>query len=427
MQNNYFSINQIREYNPSQLVKLAEELSLSLEGVRQKDTLNLIIDHLLKEDKRIEVWGVLEIMNDSYGFLRYQSDSYINLPDNIYVPNNVIKKNNLRTGDSIYGTIRGPNQGEKNYIIQEIISINYEEPSKSKIRNIFENMKALYPTKKINLELKGEKNLRIPDLFSPVGCGQRMLIVAPPKTGKTTLMKNMAHAIIENHPDIHLIIMLIGERPEEVTHIERSVQGAEVVSSTFDEPATQHIHVVNMTLAKAKRLAEIGKDVVILMDSLTRYTRSNNMVIPSSGKILTGGLDANALQAPKKFFGAARDLEGAGSLTIIATLLSETGSKAEEVILEEFKGTGNSEIILERKISEKKIFPAMDIMRSGTRKEELLLDPKTYIRLTLLKKVLSSKTATEAIELLNTKIYLFESNDEFLNSLNKPDPMFNEK
>ncbi len=420
----HFSINHIRRYCPLELAKLAESLSISLEGVRQKDIVYLITDSLLKDNKIVEVCGVLELINDNYGFLRYQEDSYVNLPDNIYVPDNIIKKYNLRTGDSIDGTIKLPSHGQKNYSIQDIKFINFQEPSKSKLRNIFESMKASYPTKKINLELPGDMSLRIPDLFSPIGKGQRMLIVAPPKAGKTTLMRNIAHAIIKNHPEIKLIILLIGERPEEVHGMESCIKEAEIISSTFDESPTQHVHVVDITIAKAKRLAEIGNDVVILMDSLTRLTRSNNMAIPSSGKVLTGGIDVNAVQKPKQFFGAARNLEGGGSLTIIATLLSETGSKAEEVILEEFKGTGNSEIILERKIAERRIFPAMDIMRSGTRQEELLLDHKTYIRVTLLKKAFASKTSIEIIELLTNAINSHKSNDDFLNSLNKSDSLF---
>lgn len=382
--------------------------------------INSIIKKTIELNQEVTATGILDITHENYGFLRYIEESYANTGEDIFVSGSLIKRFNLKKGDLIECAIRLPAAGEKYYTLSRIISVNKLDPNQSRIRNDFEQMTAVYPSRKINLELSentpGKLSLRILDFIVPIGFGQRALIVAPPKTGKTTLMQNIAHAVSVNHAEAHLIILLVGERPEEVTDMRRSTRG-EVISSTFDEPPTQHVHVADITLARAKRLAESGRDVVVLMDSLTRFARSNNTVIPASGKILTGGIDANALQRPKQFFGAARDLEEGGSLTIIATTLVETGSKADEVIHEEFKGTGNAEIVLDRKIADRRSYPAINLGSSGTRKEELLLKPQICGRLKLLRRILAPMGITEAAEFLIHKVSQTDNNEQFFDSM----------
>lgn len=417
---NAINLNEIRRLNPRDLIKRAEQLSAESEGVRSKDLINSILKKCAELNKEIIATGVLDVVNENYGFLRYIEDNYNNTGEDIFVSGNLVKRFNLKKGDLIKCVMRLPGQGEKYYTLARILSVNGLDPNQSRLRSDFEQMTAVYPSRKMTLELKenytGKLSLRILDFIAPIGFGQRALIVAAPKTGKTTLMQNIAHAISANHPEAHLIILLVGERPEEVTDMRRSTKG-EVISSTFDEPPTQHVHVADITLARAKRMAEMGRDVVVLMDSITRFARSNNTVIPASGKILTGGIDANALQRPKQFFGAARDLEEGGSLTIIATTLVETGSKADEVIHEEFKGTGNSEIVLDRKIADRRSYPAMNLNSSGTRKEELLLEPKICGRLKLLRRVLSPMGIPEAAEFLIHKVSQTENNEQFFDMM----------
>ena len=367
--------------------------------------------------------GVLEILPDGFGFMRSQFSNYMAGPDDIYVSPNQVKKFGLRTGDSIKGEVKAPKKGEKYFALVRIIDVNEEDPTNLKRRLKFDDLTPLYPDEKLRLEdeeaylIKKDDSSRIIDLITPMGKGQRALIVAPPRTGKTVLMQNIAHAITKAHPEAYLIVLLIDERPEEVTDMARSVKG-EVVSSTFDEPAVRHVQLAEMVIEKAKRMVEYKKDVIILLDSITRLARAYNNVIPSSGKVLTGGVDANALQKPKRFFGAARNIEEGGSLTIIATALIETGSKMDEVIFEEFKGTGNSEIILDRKISDKRIFPAIDITKSGTRKDDLLIDKIKLNKTWMLRKILTSMGSVEAIEFLKDKMKNTKNNDEFFETMN---------
>ncbi len=416
-------IKELREKSPAYLLDLAEK-----EGVENPasfDTHNLRFNILKKISQRDTLIGegVLEIMPDGYGFLRSKDSSYVSGPDDIYVAPAIIKKNSLKVGDTVEGVLRAPKSNEKYFALDEIKTINFEDPKKSKHRVHFDDLTPLYPQEKFNLEME-QKNpkhpdftTRIIDLVSPQGKGQRSLIVAPPKTGKTVMLQNIAHAITTNHPEVYLIVLLIDERPEEVTDMKRSIQG-EVISSTFDEPATRHVQVVEMVIEKAKRLVEYKHDVVILLDSITRLGRAYNAVVPSSGKVLTGGVDANALQRPKRVLGAARNIEGGGSLTIIATALVDTGSRMDEVIFEEFKGTGNSEIVLDRKLSDKRTFPAIDVTKSGTRKEELLVSTDILQKMWVLRRILVSMGASDAMDFLLDKIKYSKDNNDFFANMN---------
>ena len=380
-----------------------------------------ILKTLADSDVEITGSGVIETLQDGFGFLRSPEANYLPGPDDIYVSPSQIRRFGLRTGDTVEGQIRAPKEGERYFALLKVNTINFEEPDKAKHKVRFDNLTPLYPDERLNLDPRDpsvkDKSARIIDLVAPLGKGQRALIVAPPRTGKTVLMQNIAKSITANHPDVYLIVLLIDERPEEVTDMQRSVQG-EVVSSTFDEPATRHVQVSEMVIEKAKRLVEHGRDVVILLDSITRLARAYNTVIPSSGKVLTGGVDANALQRPKRFFGAARNIEDGGSLSIIATALIDTGSRMDEVIFEEFKGTGNCEIILDRKIVDKRIFPAIDITKSGTRKEELLVDKATLSKMWMLRRILMPMGVVDAMEFLLDKIKGTKSNEDFFDTMN---------
>jgi transcription termination factor Rho len=365
--------------------------------------------------------GVLEVLQDGFGFLRSPEANYLAGPDDIYVSPDMIRQHSLRTGDTIHGLIKAPEEAERYFALTETRKINFEAPEKAKHKIAFDNLTPLYPDERLKMEVEDptvkDRSARIIDLVSPIGKGQRSLIVAPPRTGKTVLLQNIANSIEKNHPECYLIVLLIDERPEEVTDMQRSVKG-EVVSSTFDEPATRHVAVSEMVIEKAKRLVEHKRDVVILLDSITRLGRAFNTVVPSSGKVLTGGVDANALQRPKRFFGAARNIEEGGSLTIIATALIDTGSRMDEVIFEEFKGTGNSEIVLDRKISDKRVFPAIDIQKSGTRKEELLVDKIDLQKTFVLRRILNPMGTTDAVEFLISKLKQTKSNADFFDSMN---------
>ncbi len=408
----------------SELMEMARELDISHEEIanmRKQELIFAILKALSDKGEVVYGEGVLEIMKDGYGFLRSPESNYLPGPDDIYVSPTQIRKFNLRTGDSVFGQIRPPKQkeNEKYFALLKVEKVNFMDVSYAKDRPLFDNLTPLYPMEKFNLEIDPENySLRVMDLLTPLGKGQRALIVAAPRTGKTVLLQNIAHAIEKNHPEVYLIVLLIDERPEEVTDMKRSVKG-EVVSSTFDEPAERHTHVAEIVLEKAKRLVETGRDVVILLDSLTRLARAYNAIVPPSGKVLSGGVDSNALHKPKRFFGAARNLEEGGSLTIIATALIETGSRMDEVIFEEFKGTGNCEIHLDRRLSDRRIFPAIDIIKSGTRKEELLLDEFTLQRVWLLRKVLTQMNPVEAMEWLLSKMRGTKSNREFLQMMNQ--------
>jgi transcription termination factor Rho len=380
-----------------------------------------VLKELAERDVEIIGVGVVEVLPDGFGFLRSPQSNYLAGPDDIYVQPQMIRKMGLRTGDTVEGTIRGPRDGERYFALVRVATVNFEDPERARHKVPFDNLTPLYPDERLHMEprdpTKKDRSGRVIDIVSPIGKGQRALIVAPPRTGKTVLLQNIAQSVAENHPECYLIVLLIDERPEEVTDMQRSVKG-EVISSTFDEPATRHVAVAEMVIEKAKRLAEHGRDVVILLDSITRLGRAYNTVVPSSGKVLTGGVDANALQKPKRFFGAARNLEEGGSLTIIATALIETGSRMDEVIFEEFKGTGNSEIILDRKVSDKRIFPAIDILKSGTRKEELLTDAKELQKIYVLRRILNPMGAQDAIEFLLDKIKQTKTNGEFFAAMN---------
>ncbi len=411
-------IAQLRSKSLGDLHDMAEELKISnYVGLRTQDLIFRIEQSLLDNEVVLRGEGVLEILAEGYGFLRSQDWNYLYGPDDIYVSPSQIKRFDLRTGDTVLGQVRPPKEGERYLALLKVESINGGSPDKAKQRVAFDNLRPRYPEHRLSLEVSDtDLSMRVVDLVAPVGMGQRGLIVSPPKAGKTVLLQRMANAIRTNHPDVHLIVLLIDERPEEVTDMEEHVDG-DVLSSTFDEPAVRHVQVAEMVLEKAKRLVETGKDVVILLDSITRLARAYNTTMPHSGKILSGGVDANALQKPKRFFGAARNIDGGGSLTIVATALVETGSRMDEVIFEEFKGTGNMELILDRHISDKRIFPAIDINRSGTRKEELLLSSNELNRVYLLRNFLSDMPPTEAIEFLLERMSRTETNQEFLDSM----------
>ena len=424
-------VNELKNKKPKELIEIAEE-----EGIDDVSSFNTqrlrfeILKGRIKKGEIIIAEGVLEILQEGFGFLRSSEQNYYAGPDDIYISPAQIKRYSLKTGDTVEGEVRQPRDNEKYFSLSKINTINFEDPIKAKHRIHFDNLTPLYPEEKLNFEFsantllndkeKIKENLttRIIDIISPQGKGQRSLIVAPPRTGKTIMMQHIAHAITENNPNAYLIVLLIDERPEEVTDMKRIVKG-EVVSSTFDEPALRHVQVSEMVIEKAKRLVEYGHDVIILLDNITRLGRAYNTVIPSSGKVLTGGIDANALQKPKRFFGAARNVENGGSLTIIATALIETGSRMDDVVFEEFKGTGNSEIILDRKLSDKRIFPAIDITRSGTRKEEMLVEKETLQKMWILRRLLLQMGSVEAMEFLIDKISKSKTNADFFESMNQ--------
>ncbi len=403
----------------SELLSFAQEMNIpGTSGLRKSELIFKILEAQTQKNGLIFAEGVLEILPEGYGFLRSPDYNYLPGPDDIYVSPSQIKRFDLRTGDTISGQVRPPKDGERYFALLRVEAVNFESPESAKEKILFDNLTPLYPQERIKLESKNrEISTRIIDLLAPIGKGQRGLIVSPPKAGKTVLLQKLANSITENHPEIVLIVLLIDERPEEVTDMERSVQG-EVVSSTFDEPAERHVQVADMVIEKAKRLVEHKKDVVILLDSITRLARAHNTVVPHSGKILSGGVDANALQRPKRFFGAARNIEGGGSLTIIATALVETGSRMDDVIFEEFKGTGNSELVLDRKIADKRIFPALDINRSSTRREELLMEPEVLNKVWILRKFLNEQTPVEAMEFLISKMSETKTNKKFLEMMN---------
>ncbi|HMS35185.1 MAG TPA: transcription termination factor Rho [Ignavibacteria bacterium] len=413
------NVTDLKSKKVSELIELAKDLQVSgYSDLKKQELIFKIIEAQTKKDGFAFAVGVLEVLPDGYGFLRSVDYNYLPSPDDIYVSPSQIKKFLLRTGDTVSGQVRPPKEGERFFALLKVEAVNFESPDTIRDRILFDNLTPLYPEEKINLETApGEYSMRIMDLFTPVGKGQRGLIVSPPKSGKTILLQTLANSITRNHPEVHLIVLLIDERPEEVTDMERNVK-AEVISSTFDEPPERHVQVSEIVLQKAKRLIEAKKDVVILLDSITRLARAHNTVIPHSGKILSGGVDANALHKPKRFFGAARNIDEGGSLTIIATALIETGSRMDEVIFEEFKGTGNMEIVLDRRISDRRVFPAIDLNKSGTRKEELLLTSETLNRVWLLRKLLSDYNPIEAMEFLLGKMKGTKSNKEFLASMN---------
>ena len=416
-------LKELKKKTPQELLSYAEELKVeNASSLRTQDMMFAILKNLAADNKEIDGAGVLEVLQDGFGFLRSMEANYLPGPDDIYVSPSQIKRFSLRTGDTVEGPIRAPKEGERYFALLKVDTINYEATDKKDKNKInFDNLTPLYPEEQIRLETEEPKkdlSSRVIDLVSPIGKGQRAIIVAPPRTGKTVLLQNIAHSITANHPEIFLMVLLIDERPEEVTDMQRSVKG-EVVSSTFDEPASRHVQVAEMVIQKAKRLVEHGKDVVILLDSITRLGRAYNTVVPSSGKVLTGGVDANALQRPKRFFGAARNIEFGGSLTIISTALIDTGSRMDEVIFEEFKGTGNSEIILDRKVADKRTYPAIDITKSGTRKEEVLLAPDELQKMYVLRRILNPMGTMDGIEFLLTKLKETKSNTEFFQSMNK--------
>ena len=417
------NLQELKTRSPAELLAFAEELEVeNCNTMRKQDMMFAILKQLASQGTPISGAGVLEVLQDGFGFLRSPEENYLPGPDDIYVSPSQIRRFGLRTGDTVEGEIRAPKDSERYFALLKVGSINSEQPEKLRHRINFDNLTPLYPERKINLELedptKKDNVQRVIELTSPIGFGQRALIVAPPRTGKTVMLQEIAKSITANHPDSYLIVLLIDERPEEVTDMARSVRG-EVVSSTFDEPASRHVQVAEMVMEKAKRLVEHKRDVVILLDSITRLARAYNTVVPSSGKVLTGGVDANALQRPKRFFGAARNIEQGGSLTIIATALIDTGSRMDEVIFEEFKGTGNSEIVLDRKISDKRVFPAIDIQKSGTRKEELLVDKDTLQKMWVLRRILNPMGTVDAVEFLLGKMKQTKNNDEFFNSMNQ--------
>src|ERR1700740_1005042 len=414
------TIAELKEKNITELTRIARSLELpGASGLRKQDLIFKILQAQSEKEGHIFAEGVLEILPDGYGFLRSPDYNYLPGPDDIYVSPSQIRKFDLKTGDSISGNVRPPHEGEKYFALVKIAAIKFESPEETRNKILFDNLTPLYPQERIKMEtVRDGTSGRVMDLLTPVGKGQRGLIVAPPRTGKTMLLQSIANSITSNHPEVVLIVLLIDERPEEVTDMQRSVKG-EVISSTFDEPAARHVQVAEMVIEKAKRLVEHKRDVVILLDSITRLARAYNTVVPSSGKVLTGGVDANALQRPKRFFGAARNIEQGGSLTIIATALIDTGSRMDEVIFEEFKGTGNSEIILDRKVADKRIFPAIDITRSGTRKEELLVDRATLSKMWVLRRILMPMGAVDAIEFLLDKLRTAKTNQDFFGSMNQ--------
>ncbi len=416
------NLQELKRKSPAALLAFAEELQIeNASSLRKQDMMFAILKQLADNDVPIFGDGVLEILQDGFGFLRSPEANYLPGPDDIYVSPNQVRRFGLRTGDTVEGQIRAPKDGERYFALLKLNSINFDEPERVRHRINFDNLTPLYPDERLKLELenptKKDMTTRVIDLIAPLGKGQRGLIVAPPRTGKTVMLQNIAHAISANHPEVYLIVLLIDERPEEVTDMARSVKG-EVVSSTFDEPATRHVQVAEMVIEKAKRLVEHKRDVVILLDSITRLARAYNTVVPSSGKVLTGGVDANALQRPKRFFGAARNIEEGGSLTIIATALIDTGSRMDEVIFEEFKGTGNSEIVLDRKVADKRTFPSLDITKSGTRKEELLVDKAVLSKMWVLRRVLMPMGVVDGMEFLLEKLRQSKSNADFFDAMN---------
>ena len=415
-------LRELKKKTPQELLKYDEETGVeNASSMRTQDMLFEILRSLASNKKDIDGEGVLEVLQDGFGFLRSMEANYLPGPDDIYVSPSQIKRFGLRSGDTVEGPIRAPKEGERYFALLKIDTINYEATEKSRNKINFDNLTPLYPDEQIKLETEKpdkDQSARVIDLVSPIGKGQRALIVSPPRTGKTVLLQNIAHSITDNHPECYLMVLLIDERPEEVTDMQRSVKG-EVVSSTFDEPASRHVQVAEMVINKAKRLVEHKKDVVILLDSITRLGRAYNTVVPSSGKVLTGGVDANALQRPKRFFGAARNIEDGGSLTIISTALIDTGSRMDEVIFEEFKGTGNSEIILDRKVADKRIYPAIDITKSGTRKEEILLDKDELQKMYVLRRILNPMGTMDSIEFLLGKLKETKDNADFFQSMNK--------
>tara|TARA_B100000886_G_scaffold310282_1_gene244955 strand:- start:214 stop:1485 length:1272 start_codon:yes stop_codon:yes gene_type:complete len=420
-------IEELKKNPPAQLITQAEELGIeNASTLRKQEILFSILKKLADKGEEITGMGVLQLLQDGFGFLRALESNYLPGADDIYVSPSQIRKFGLRTGDTVEGPVRAPKEGERYFALLQVSKINNEDPLKSRHKIAFDNLTPLYPNKQLVMEIENNKTEKKPDLtsrlidlVSPIGKGQRSLIISPPKAGKTMILQSIANSITANHPECSLMVLLIDERPEEVTDMQRTVKG-EVISSTFDEPAQRHVAVAEMVIEKAKRLTEHKKDVIILLDSITRLGRAYNAVVPSSGKVLTGGVDANALQRPKRFFGAARNIEEGGSLTIIATALIDTGSRMDEVIFEEFKGTGNSETILDRKISEKRIFPAIDITKSGTRREELLFDKNDLQKMNVLRRIIAPMGSMDAIEFINSKLKATKSNTEFFNSMNKP-------
>ena len=416
-------LKDLKQKTSAELVEMAEELEVeSASTLRRQDLIFAILKELADDGEEIVGQGTIEVLPDGFGFLRNPEANYLAGPDDIYVSPNQVRKWGLRTGDTVEGEIRAPKDGERYFAITRLITVNFDDPEAVRHRVNFDNLTPLYPDERLKLDTLDptvkDKSARVIDLISPQGKGQRALIVAPPRTGKTVLLQNMAKAITDNHPEVFLIVLLVDERPEEVTDMQRSVKG-EVISSTFDEPASRHVQVAEMVIEKAKRLVEHKKDVVILLDSITRLARAYNTVIPSSGKVLTGGVDAHALERPKRFFGAARNIEEGGSLTIIATALIETGSKMDEVIFEEFKGTGNMELQLDRKLSNRRMFPAIDVPASGTRREDLLMDKDTLAKIWILRKYMSDMNPIEAMEFLQEHMKGTRSNEEFLLSMNR--------
>jgi len=416
-------LQELKKKTPSELLEFAEELEIENASVlRKQDMMFAILKRLAENEVAIFGMGVLETLSDGFGFLRSPESNYLPGPDDIYVSPSQVRKFGLRNGDTIEGQIRSPKDGERYFALLQINQINFEEPEAVRHRINFDNLTPLYPDQRLVLEIENNEKekdptARVIDLISPIGKGQRALVVAPPRTGKTVMLQNIAKSIAANHPEVYLIVLLIDERPEEVTDMDRTVNG-EVISSTFDEPAGRHVQVAEMVIEKAKRLVEHRRDVVILLDSITRLARAYNTVVPSSGKVLTGGVDANALQRPKRFFGAARNIEQGGSLSIIATALIDTGSRMDEVIFEEFKGTGNSELILDRKLSDKRTFPTIDITKSGTRKEELLVDKATLSKMWVLRRILSQMGTVDAMEFLLDKLKVSKNNEDFFDAMN---------
>ncbi len=421
------NLQELKQKNPAELILEAEKLGIENPStLRKQEILFAILKKLAEKNEQITATGVLEVLQDGFGFLRAIESNYLPGPDDIYVSPSQIRRFGLRTGDSVEGEIRAPKDAERYFALLKVKQINFENPEKGRNKIAFDNLTPLYPNEQLKMEIeknttekKPDQTARLIDLVSPIGKGQRSLIISPPKAGKTIILQNIADSIAKNHPECYLMVLLIDERPEEVTDMQRSVKG-EVISSTFDEPASRHVAVAEMVIEKAKRLTEHKKDVIILLDSITRLGRAYNAVVPSSGKVLTGGVDANALQRPKRFFGAARNIEQGGSLTIISTALIDTGSRMDEVIFEEFKGTGNSELILDRKIADKRIYPAIDITRSGTRREELLFKKEDLTKVNVLRRIISPMGTMDGIEFLMSKLKNTKNNADFFVSMNKP-------
>ncbi|MGJ8564371.1 MAG: transcription termination factor Rho [Alphaproteobacteria bacterium] len=416
------SLDDLKKMRPAELIAFAEEVGIeNASSMRKQDIFFSVLKDLAEDEIEINGGGVVEVLLDGFGFLRSPEANYLPGPDDIYLSPNLIRKHGLRTGDTVSGQIRSPRDAERYFALTQVASLNFTTPEEARNKAHFDSLTPLYPDERLKMEIEDptlkDRSGRIIDIVSPIGKGQRALIVAPPRTGKTVLLQNIAHSIERNHPEVYVLVLLIDERPEEVTDMQRSVKG-EVVSSTFDEPATRHVQVAEMVIQKAKRLTEHGKDVVILLDSITRLGRAYNTVVPSSGKVLTGGVDANALQRPKRFFGAARNIEEGGSLTIIATALIDTGSRMDEVIFEEFKGTGNSEIVLDRKVADKRVFPSIDVTKSGTRKEELLVPPQELHKTYMLRRILNPMGTMDAIEFLISKLKDTKNNSDFFDSMN---------